>query len=194
MTTDDETPIIRTTARRLGKGLAIVIGVMIVGAVIAISHWEQMTSVPPPSAKLKPEFDLTRPTMEPAAHPTPIGAPEETTTASTGAGGGAPAAKPTADVTLTILEGAVTQGSPDYDPDELTVTKGNTILVDNLDLMPHTVTNGEGAADANSGKLFDTSIINGGEFKVLETTNVDAGSHPYYCTVHPYMTGTLVVE
>jgi cytochrome c oxidase subunit II len=61
-------------------------------------------------------------------------------------------------------------------------------------LMPHTVTNGEGASDATSGKIFDTSIINGGEFKVLETTNVDAGSHPYYCTVHPYMTGTLVVQ
>ena len=95
---------------------------------------------------------------------------------------------------MTILEGAVTQGNPDYKPDQLTVTKGNTILVDNLDLMPHTVTNGKDASDATSGKLFDTSIINGGEFKVLETTNVDAGAHPYYCTVHPYMTGTLTVE
>ena len=99
-----------------------------------------------------------------------------------------------ADVTLTILEGAATQGNPDYDPKELSVKKGNIIKVDNVDLMPHTVTNGAGASDANSGKLFDTSIINGGEFKVLETTNVDAGSHPFYCTVHPYMTGTLVVE
>ena len=92
------------------------------------------------------------------------------------------------------MDGAVTQGNPDYDPDVLTVTKGNTILVDNVDMMPHTVTNGEGASDANSGKIFDTSIINGGEFKVLETSNVDAGTYPYYCTVHPYMTGTLVVE
>ena len=195
MTTEDETPITRTTSRRLAKGLAIVVGVMVVGAVIGISQWGEMASVPPPSAKIKPEFDVTRPQMEPAPHPIPIGAPEESETASAGTGGAAaPAAKPTADVTLTILEGAVTQGSPDYDPDELTVKKGNTILVDNLDLMPHTVTNGEGASDANSGKLFDTSIINGGEFKVLETANVDAGSHPYYCTVHPYMTGTLIVE
>ena len=104
------------------------------------------------------------------------------------------AAKPKADATLTILEGAAIQGSPDYKPDQLTVKKGNTILVDNADSMPHTVTNGKGASDATSGKLFDTSIINGGEFKVLETTNVDAGAHPFYCTVHPYMTGTLTVE
>jgi plastocyanin len=170
-----------------------VVGVMIVGAVLGLSQWEHMHSVPPPSAKLKPQYDVNRPTMVPAPHPTPIGAPEESKTAS--AGGGAPAPeKPKTDATLTILEGAASQGNPDYDPDELKVKKGNTILVENKDMMPHTVTNGKGASDATSGKLFDTSIINGGEFKVIETANVDAGSHPFYCTVHPYMTGTLVVE
>ena len=191
MTTDDETPITRTTTKRLAKGLAIVVGIMIVGAVIALSQWEHMHSVPPPSSKLKPKFDLSNPSPT-LGHAAPVGA--KSAAVSTGESPSAPAAKPKADVTLTILEGAATQGSPDYDPDELTVKKGNTILVDNLDLMPHTVTNGKDAADATSGKLFDTSIINGGESKVIETTNVDAGSHPYYCTVHPYMTGTLIVE
>jgi plastocyanin len=185
MTTDDEGPIVRTTSRRLAKGLAVVIGIMIVGAVIAIINWDHMISAPPASSKLKPKFDLSNP---PAGH----GAPAALSTAASTAG--APAERPQADVTLTILEGAATQGNPDYDPKELTVTKDNTILVDNVDLMPHTVTNGVGASDANSGKIFDTSIINGGEFKVLETSNVDAGTYPYYCTVHPYMTGTLVVE
>jgi plastocyanin len=194
MTTDDETPIIRTTTRRLAKGLAIVVGVMIVGAVIGITQWEHMHAVPPPSAKIKPQFDLNRPAMG-VAHPTPIGAPqEESKQGSAGASGGAPAAKPKTDATLTILEGAATQGNPDFQPDELKVKKGNTILVENHDLMPHTVTNGKGASDATSGKLFDTSIINGGEFKEIKTANVDAGSHPFYCTVHPYMTGTLVVQ
>jgi plastocyanin len=100
----------------------------------------------------------------------------------------------TADVTLTILEGSATQGNPDYEPDELTVTKGNTILVDNVDTMPHTVTNGESSADPNSAKIFDTSIIMGGESTVLETTNIDAGTYPYYCIVHPYMTGSLTIK
>jgi plastocyanin len=185
MTTEDENRIIRTTTKRLAKGLAIVVGIMIVGGVIAISQWEHMHSVPPQSSKLKPKFDLSKTTA--ATH----GAPTEATEKSAAAGS---AAKPKADVTLTILEGAATQGSPDFDPDKLTIKKGNTILVDNKDLMPHTVTNGKGASDATSGKLFDTSIINGGDFKVLETTNVDAGEHPFYCTVHPYMTGTLVVQ
>jgi plastocyanin len=180
MTTDDESHIIRTTTNRLVKGLAIIVGIMIVGTVIGVSQWEHMHSVPPQSSHLKPEVDLSNP---PGGVAAPVAAKSE-----------APAAKPKADATLTILEGAAVQGSPAYKPDQLTVKKGNTILVDNTDAMPHTVTNGKGASDATSGKLFDTSIINGGEFKVLETTNVDAGAHPFYCTVHPYMTGTLTVE
>jgi plastocyanin len=183
MTTDDESHIIRTTTNRLVKGLVIIVGIMIVGTVIAVSQWEHMHSVPPQSSKLKPEVDLSNPPV--SGHAAPV-APAKSEAA--------PAAKPKADATLTILEGAATQGSPDYKPDQLTVKKGNTVLVDNLDVMPHTVTNGKDASDATSGKLFDTSIINGGEFKVLETTNVDAGPHPFYCTVHPYMTGTLTVE
>jgi plastocyanin len=183
MTTDDESHIIRTTSKRLAKGLVIIVGIMIVGTVIAVSQWEHMHSVPPQSSKLKPEVDLSNPPV--SGHAAPV-APAKSEAPA--------AAKPKTDVTLSILEGAATQGSPDYNPDQLTVKKGNTILVDNADVMPHTVTNGKDASDATSGKLFDTSIINGGEFKVLETTNVDAGAHPYYCTVHPYMTGTLTVE
>ena len=97
-------------------------------------------------------------------------------------------------VTLKILEGSSIQGTPDYDPDELTVKKGNTITVDNVDTMPHTVTNGESGSDPNSGKLFDTSIINGGDSAEIDTSAVDAGAHPFYCMVHPYMTGSLTIE
>jgi cytochrome c oxidase subunit 2 len=107
-------------------------------------------------------------------------------TSSTAAAGGG--------VTLTILEGASIQGSPDYDPDELKVKKGDKITVNNADTMPHTVTNGESGSDPNSGKLFDTSIMNGGDSAEIDTSTVDAGAHPYYCMVHPYMTGSLTVE
>jgi plastocyanin len=186
MTTDDDSPIIRTTTIRLAKGLAIVVGLMIVGAVIAISQWENMISVAPQSSTIKPKFDLSNPPPSPG-HAAPVAS-------STAQSPAAAPAKPQADVTLTILEGSSTQGNPDYDPDALTVKKGNTILVDNLDLMPHTVTNGKDASDATSGKLFDTSIINGGDSAELDTSTIDAGTHLYYCMVHPYMTGTLTVE
>ena len=108
---------------------------------------------------------------------------------SAAAGGGAAGG-----VTLTILEGSSIQGNPDYDPDELKVKKGDKITVNNADTMPHTVTNGESGSDPNSGKLFDTSIINGGDSAEIDTSTVDAGAHPFYCMVHPYMTGTLTVE
>ena len=97
-------------------------------------------------------------------------------------------------VTLKILEGSSIQGNPDYDPDELTVKKGDRITVNNEDTMPHTVTNGESGSDPNSGKLFDTSIINGGDSAEIDTSAVDTGAHPYYCMVHPYMTGSLTIE
>jgi cytochrome c oxidase subunit 2 len=113
---------------------------------------------------------------------------------SAAAGGNATSAAAGAGVTLTILEGASVQGSPDYDPDELTVKKGDKITVDNVDTMPHTVTNGKSGSDPTSGKLFDTSIINGGDKAEIDTATVEAGTHPYYCMVHPYMTGSLTVE
>ena len=117
-----------------------------------------------------------------------------TTQASAGNATSAAAGGGVGGVTLTILEGSSIQGSPDYDPKELTVKKGDKIVVDNVDTMPHTVTNGESGSDPNSGKLFDTSIINGGDSAELDTSTIDAGTHPYYCMVHPYMTGTLTVE
>jgi len=100
----------------------------------------------------------------------------------------------TNDVKLTILEGSSTQGNPDYEPDELTVTKGNTITVNNVDTMPHTVTNGETSTDPNSAKIFDTSIIMGGESAEIDTSSIDPGTYPYYCMVHPYMTGSLTIK
>src|SRR6188474_3285477 len=60
----------------------------------------------------------------------------------------APTAAPTAagppGTPLTILEGSSVQGSPDFDPDTLTVKKGDKITVTNKDTLPHTVTSGTG--------------------------------------------------
>ena len=99
-----------------------------------------------------------------------------------------------ADVTLTILEGAATQGNPDYDPKEISVKKGNVIKVDNKDTVPHTATNGDGPNDSSSGKIFDTGIINAGEAAIIDTQNIDPNDYAYYCSVHPYMTGKLKIE
>ena len=120
----------------------------------------------------------------------------ETTGAATGEeGGGGGAATPGGGaVTLTILEGSAIQGNPDYDPDELTVAAGSDITVTNQDTVPHTVTSGTGPTDPNSAQFFDTSLINSGESATLSLAQVAAGQYDYYCMVHPYMTGKLVVQ
>ena len=97
-------------------------------------------------------------------------------------------------VTLAILEGSSIQGSPDYDPDELTVAAGSEVTVVNQDTLPHTVTSGTSPTDPNSAQLFDTSLINGGESATLSLAQVSAGQYGYYCLVHPYMTGSIVVQ
>jgi plastocyanin len=108
----------------------------------------------------------------------------------TGAAGGAGAA---GGPTINILEGAAVQGSPDYDPDELTAKKGDEITVVNQDTVPHTVTSGTGSTDPNSAKSFDTSIINGGESATISLAQVEPGQYDYYCMIHPYMTGKMTV-
>jgi plastocyanin len=102
-----------------------------------------------------------------------------------GGGGGGP--------TINILEGAAVQGSPDYDPDELTAKKGDEITVVNQDTVPHTATSGTGSTDPNSAKSFDTSIINGGESATISLAQVEPGQYDYYCMIHPYMTGKITV-
>jgi len=144
-------------------------------------------AAPPPSATVAPtqqQGQQQQQQQQSSTNATSAAASGNATAAAGGGGG----------VTLTILEGASVQGSPDYDPDELKVKKGDKITVNNADTMPHTVTSGKSGSDPTSGKLFDTSIINGGDSAEIDTASVDAGAHPYYCMVHPYMTGTLTVE
>jgi cytochrome c oxidase subunit II len=95
---------------------------------------------------------------------------------------------------LTILQGASVQGSPNYDPDTLTIKKGDKITVTNKDTVPHTFTSGTGPTDPNSAKSFDTSIIEAGKSADVVTTNIAAGNYPFYCSIHPYMTGKLIVQ
>jgi plastocyanin len=96
--------------------------------------------------------------------------------------------------TITVLQEASIQGNPAFDPSVVKVKRGNLIQVTNRDSVPHTVTNGKGADDPNTGKLFDTSIINAGESARIDTSKLTVGqAYPFHCTIHPYMTGTLKV-
>ena len=202
MTTHDESPIIRTSSKRMAKGILIVVITLAIGAAIIVPFWQPMINHPPAASTLKHE----EPPPIPSGTQTSIGVIDGATSqqsksnANATAGGGASTAAPAAapagppGTPLTILEGSSVQGSPSYDPAALTVKKGDKITVTNKDTLPHTVTSGAGPTDPNSAKQFDTSILEVGATADIETTNINPGEYPFYCTVHPYMTGKLVVQ
>jgi plastocyanin len=72
-----------------------------------------------------------------------------------------------------------------YEPATRTVAPGATITVINQDSAPHTVTAGD--------KSFDSGTIAGGQRGTI-TAPAKPGSYSYICTIHQYMTGTLIVK
>ena len=75
-------------------------------------------------------------------------------------------------------------------PDTLTVSKGTTVIWTNGDSALHTVTSGSDGS-GNSGKEFDSSYLAAG--KTFQHQFNTEGTFDYYCALHPYMTGKVVV-
>jgi len=75
-------------------------------------------------------------------------------------------------------------------PDTLTVSKGTTVSWTNGDSTLHTVTSGSPEA-GNSGTEFDSSYLAAG--KTFQHPFNTAGTFDYYCTLHPYMKGKVIV-
>ena len=132
--------------------------------------------------------------QSPESAPTTTAAPSASPSAASGNQTNQTSTAAGPSVTLNILEGASVQGNPAYDPDPLTVTAGDAMEVSNKDNVPHTATSGSGPEDPKSGSQFDTSIIDAGATAQIDTTNLAAGEHPFYCSVHPYMLGTMTVK
>ncbi len=72
-----------------------------------------------------------------------------------------------------------------FSPMKTTVAPGATVTVTNKDSVDHTLTSKSGG--------FGTGDIPGGQSKTF-TAPAKAGSYSYICTIHQYMTGTLVVS
>lgn len=94
---------------------------------------------------------------------------------------------------ILIPEGAANPANPSYEPEELSVKKGITVVISNVDEAPHSVTAGTGPEDARAGNAFETGLMFQGEFAHIETDKLDTGDYAYYCFIHPYMTGKLTV-
>ena len=105
-------------------------------------------------------------------------------TASGGDGAGAPSAD--ADYTVTAVDMA-------FDPGTLTVAGGEafTIALVNEDAMPHNIA--IYTDESKSEKLFEGEVITD-DTVVYDIPALDAGEYFFDCSLHPNMTGTLVVE
>ena len=77
-----------------------------------------------------------------------------------------------------------------YLPYSITIFVGDTVQWNNIDTAAHTVTSGS-MTDGTTG-VFDSSLfMAGGSF---EFTFEDAGTYDYFCMVHPWMTGQVIVN
>jgi plastocyanin len=78
--------------------------------------------------------------------------------------------------------GTVAMAGLRFEPGTLTVAKGATVVFDNDDTAPHTVT-------ARSGGT-DSGVIDPGKsFSLVASEGFD-----YFCSIHPSMTARLVVS
>lgn len=88
-------------------------------------------------------------------------------------------------VISTTLANTVVISNFAFGPATMVVAPGTKITVVNQDRVPYTVT--------AVNKSFDSGTIPGGRSGVF-TAPSTPGTYPYICTVHPSMTGTLIVK
>jgi plastocyanin len=80
-----------------------------------------------------------------------------------------------------------------YDPESVETTVGSMVTWTNDDTLPHTVTSGvvENNSPQPDGK-YDSGIMNAGD--TFSFVFDSAGESPYYCLIHPWMTGQVTVN
>ena len=71
-----------------------------------------------------------------------------------------------------------------FGPQTIIVPVGSTVVWTNRDDIPHTSVSTDGVFKS---KVMDTN-------EKFSYTFTKAGTYPYYCTIHPKMTGQVVVQ
>ena len=71
-----------------------------------------------------------------------------------------------------------------FGPQTITIPAGTTVTWTNSDDIPHTVVSTEG--------VFKSKVVDTDE--KFSYTFTKAGTYPYYCSIHPKMTGKVVVQ
>jgi len=96
--------------------------------------------------------------------------------------------------TVTNSPGSATPGCENTDncfiPSTVVITAGGTVTWENTDNAAHTATSGS-ASDGPDGVWDSSLMMVDGSYSV---TLDDEGTYPYFCMVHPWMSGTIIVE
>jgi predicted secreted protein with PEFG-CTERM motif len=97
---------------------------------------------------------------------------------------------------VTISKGAsLTNGTCSattcFNPNVVNVNVGDSVMWTNADTVGHTATSGQ-PSDNTTGTVWDSSLIKaGGTYTSPPFTT--AGTYNYFCQVHPWMTGQVIV-
>jgi plastocyanin len=80
----------------------------------------------------------------------------------------------------------------EYGTPTVTIDQGQSVSFQNGDIDTHNVTASQ--TDANGNPLFSSTSIGSGKSAVVSGTQyLHAGTYTFFCTLHPFMQGTLVV-
>ena len=80
-----------------------------------------------------------------------------------------------------------------FSPSPLTVTPGTTVTWTNTDTVSHTITSGK-VSDNDAGSMFDSGLVKPTKTFQFTFANATAGTVNYFCTVHPWMVGQVIVS
>jgi predicted secreted protein with PEFG-CTERM motif len=105
-----------------------------------------------------------------------------------------------ADHTEVTIETAPGSGAPGceetaegcYIPSTATVDVGGVVIFSNTDSAAHTFTSGDPTMPDTVQVLFDSGLAMAGS--TFEWSPTEAGEVPYFCMVHPWMQGLIIVQ
>ena len=97
-----------------------------------------------------------------------------------------------------ITSGAGASTNPDcvsthscFYPNPLTISGGDTVTWTNKDSLRHTVVSGIPTGEV-AGTIFDSKVIEPGQ--TFKFTFTKAGTYDYFCIIHPWIQGRVIVK
>ncbi|MGY5140082.1 MAG: PEFG-CTERM sorting domain-containing protein [Candidatus Nitrosopumilus sp. Bin_571-38] len=101
------------------------------------------------------------------------------------------------EVTIEAAQGSGAPGCEDtaegcYIPSTATVDVGGVVIFSNTDSAAHTFTSGDPTMPDTVQVLFDSGLAMAGS--TFEWSPTEVGTVPYFCMVHPWMQGIIIVQ